>query len=316
MTLARFDSVYPWAQTFQLSKVDQDLLGFDPTVNPPWQMVPFEGFRWVSVFVTGESNWTVQSLNPRIATVTPYGEKGTRYSDTFRIDGKERGSTFIVVKDSKGQELGRLEVGVKRMRSPTIKFFLVKDKAGHKTSMSAKDVKDWLEYANWLLWYQINVRFVLDSVREITINEDLGDPIDFIDPGMMPFVPHRNEGDRKWHAITDHGDVAHGTLNVFCLWDFIYSKSTEQFDGMTQSKVRITADEMAHSGANLNMSIIKDNFDWPDHGRVLAHEAGHYLEGMPFHYDPSNGPIRPLMRGDGIIGERLLKRDANAMNKK
>ena len=55
---------------------------------------------------------------------------------------------------------------------------------------------------------------------------------------------------------------------------------------------------------------------WDDiEGPLIAHEAGHYLEGMPFHYDNFREGFDPLMRGDGLIGDRLLRRDADRMNR-
>jgi hypothetical protein len=303
--------------------------GFDDTDGRPWQMVPAGGKRFVKVTVIGPGNesWRVESLNPRIASVSAADPTGKNPSmqNVCRIEGHDAGSTFIIVRGSRGAQWGRLDVDVKKLRTASVQFFLVTDKTGRTTSTTDARAKEWVEYANKNIFEpQINVRFGPVSVQPIKIDEDLGDPIDFSGIGLMPYVPRRTDDEKRWHLITDKGDIKPSVFNVFCLWDFNAGGPDGQFSAFVQAKVKITAEEMAKSGANFNMCMMKGydhvmkaiGMDMPRHAKLtFAHEAGHYLEGVPFHYENLKEGFYPLMRGDGLIGDRLLRRDADKMNK-
>jgi hypothetical protein len=46
-----------------------ELNGLDDTV--PSQMVPYKGSRFIAPYVIGAGTWTIESLNPHIATTFP-----------------------------------------------------------------------------------------------------------------------------------------------------------------------------------------------------------------------------------------------------
>ena len=290
--------------------------GFDDTdPRGPWQMVPLGGPKYLRLKVVGTTVASIESDNPGIASVTS-AEKEIGYKSVYRFDGKAKGPASIYVRGSQREVLARLQIEVKSLRNPFVQFFLVSDKTGRRTTTTMKDVWTWMEIANRMIFSpQINVTFTLKSVQDVKVDMDLGDPIDFGSIGMMPFVEKVTPAEKKWHAITDRGALGRGVFNVFCVWDFVHSSDSEQFDAFVASKTRITAEEMERSGANYNMCIIKDKAgggivpEW----MVYAHEAGHYLEGFPFHYEGRKG-FYPLMRGDGLLGARLLRRDAEKMN--
>jgi hypothetical protein len=290
--------------------------GFDDTDSRgAWQMVPLGGAKYLRLKVVGASVASIESDNTGIASVKS-AEKEIGYKNVYRINGKAKGPASIYVRGSQREVLARLQVEVKTPRNPFVQFFLVSDKKGRKTTTTMQDVWSWMERANRMIfWPQINVTFVLKSVQDVKVDMDLGDPIDFGSIGMMPFVKKVTPEEKRWHAITERGALGREVFNVFCVWNFIHSRGEEQFDAFVASKTPITAQEMEKSGANYNMCIIKDKAgngivpEW----MVYAHEAGHYLEGFPFHYEGRKG-FYPLMRGDGLIGARLLRRDADKMN--
>jgi hypothetical protein len=290
--------------------------GFDDSdPRGPWLMVPLRGAKYLRLKVVGATVGSVESDNRGIVSVAS-AEKELGYKSTYRFDGNAKGPASIYVKGSQSQVLTRLQVDVKSPRSPSVQFFLVSDKTGRRTTTGMQDVWTWMESANRMIFSpQINVTFSLKAVQDIKVDMDLGELIDFGSIGMMPFVEKVTPGEKKWHAITDRGYLGREVFNVFCVWNFTHSSDEEQFDAFVASKTRITAQEMEKSGANYNMCMIKDKAgggivpEW----MVYAHEAGHYLEGFPFHYEGRKG-FYPLMRGDGLIGARLLRRDADKMN--
>ncbi|HEY3068277.1 MAG TPA: hypothetical protein VGL09_21005 [Methylomirabilota bacterium] len=291
--------------------------GFDPSAAPPYLMVPVRGVKFLQLNAVRANVASIASDNPKIATVRPAtaSEVPAAAKNVCAIEGQVTGTTFVTAKGPKGEELAKVEVAVKNTRKVAVEVFLMSDKK-HHTSTTEAEAKEWVAMASRRIFEpQINVKLALKSVRKKKIDRDLGDPIDFGSMGMMPFVKHDSDGDKRWHAITHGADVARGVFNVFCVWDFIHSGDDDQFSAFVKSKTFISASDMAKSGANFNMCMIKpeDKIAMTPAYTVLAHEIGHYLEGFPFHYADTGD--YPLMRGDGAIGEHLYKRDAEKMNR-
>src|SRR5262249_9986543 len=137
---------------------------------------------------------------------------------------------------------------------------------------------------------------------------------------LTPFVGRETPEEKRWHAITDYGDISRDVFNVFSVWDFIHTGDDHQFEAYVQCKTRISNDEMVKSGSNFNMCMMKDKkkiLTGP--AGIFAHEAGHYLEGYVNHYRAGSGSnmlnLDKLMREAGPHGWRLTKRDAEAMNR-
>jgi hypothetical protein len=111
---------------------DPTLNGFDESV--PLQIVPYKGSRYITPLVIGAGTWSIESLNPHIATVSLADETADdpTLKNVYRIDGLRHGKTFLIVRGQvfggvKRVQLGRLEVEVKWQKSPFVQFFLVSD---------------------------------------------------------------------------------------------------------------------------------------------------------------------------------------------
>lgn len=311
MAIIRF---VPNLHKYRPPDVPVPLNGFDP--DGPWQMVPYKGTRYFHLEVIGVSSWSVKSDNPSIATVSrvqQYGGVDQDQNNVYQVDGLHKGSTFLVARGPNKEQLGRIEIEVKLQRKLFIRFFLVSDNAGHKTTFTDADTKSWTEFINDKVFEpQINVRFQYLSTGNIKINEDLGDRIDFEAIGDMPFVRREGKAGRVWHEITDAGMYDAHVFNVFCVWDFINNSTIEGAENVAfvSSKFHITADEMEKSGVTYNMCMLKQKISERSYFKyVLAHEVGHYLNRLPFHTEKEE-----LLMTPGTAGIVLLKGDARRMN--
>jgi hypothetical protein len=309
MALARFEPsnrrYFPDNQPFRV--------GFDP--DGPWQMVPYRGDRHLHLAVTGVDGWTVESVNPNIAEVERIVQEGGVDQDknnVFRVGGLHPGRAFVVARGPRRELLAKIEIEVKLRLKRFIKFVFVSDNAGHRTTISEKDTREWTQFINEKVFEpQINVHFEYLGTGKIRINQDLGDRIDFASIGDMPFVKRDDAAGRIWHEITDAGTFNAACFNVFCVWDFVNpSNEGDENVAFVSSKDRITAAEMETSGQNFNMCMFREKVDgdWY-HKYVLAHEAGHYLNRMPFHTTRDDQLMTP-----GTAGTFLGKADAAKMN--
>jgi hypothetical protein len=294
----RFESSYP-----RYNPSDQPrLIGFD--ADGPYQMVPYRGYRHLHLSVVGVNGWSVESENSSIAGISDRDR-----NNVFKVNGLSPGRTFLTAKGPKREEVARIEIEVKLERKPFIRFFLVSDNAGHKTTFTEKDTKSWTEFINEKVFGpQINVRFQYLSTTQIRINENLGDRINLANLGLMPYVKRddKREAAVIWHKITDAGMLHPNVFNVFCVWDFeAKSEAGQDAAAFVHSKVRVTLEQAEKLGANNNMCILKENTI--AHGLVLAHEAGHYLKGD--HTEADGQLMNP-----GGAGLFLPKADAKTMN--
>ena len=71
-----------------------ELNGLDDTV--PSQMVPDKGSRFIAPYVIGAGTWTIESLNPHIASVSPADKTGDdpTLRGVYGIDGLHHGKLF------------------------------------------------------------------------------------------------------------------------------------------------------------------------------------------------------------------------------
>lgn len=309
MALIRFEPSHPrFCPGSQPVRV-----GFDP--NGPWQMVPYQGTRFLHLSVAGVESWSVESANPVIASVSRVDQPGgvdQVLNNVVRVDGLHHGRTFLIARGPKRQQLGRIEIEVKHQLKRFIRFFLVSDNAGHTTSFTDADTKEWTDFINDEVFTpQVNAYFQHLSTESIKINEDIGDPIDFASIGLTPFVKREGDAGRIWHIITDSGMLQPEVFNVFCLWDFVNeSIEGKNHAAFVAAKVCTTAEEMVNSGVNYNMCMLKENIrDQSAFKSILAHEAGHFLNRLPAHTEGEE-----LLMTPGAGGLLLRKSDAMSMN--
>jgi len=287
-------------------------IGFDP--DGPWQMVPYKGERFLHLHVAGVKSWSVESVNPFIATVSAVEQEGGVDQNQYnvcRLRGLHQGRTSLIARGPKREELAKIEIEVKHRLKRFIRFFLVSDKAGHKTTFTEDDTKAWTKFINEEVFGpQINVEFQYLMTGRITIPEDLGERIDFSSIGDMPYVRRDGEAGRIWHMITDSSMRQAEVFNVFCVWDFVsQNEDGKDLAAFVASKSRVTVDEMQKSGVNYNMCMLKENTAYPLYKQVLAHEAGHFLNRYPGHVEGEEELMAP-----GSGGLVLRKAEAKRMN--
>src|SRR5262249_32134036 len=134
--------------------LEPGLNGYDDTDGRPWQMVPVGGSRLLKIFVIGPGTeaWRIELDPPRplVSGAREYPNiRSPQLENVHRIRaGQNPGSTAIIVRNSKGAEWGRLHIDVKKLRTVGVKFFLVSDKTGRKTSTEEAHVKEWVKYTN------------------------------------------------------------------------------------------------------------------------------------------------------------------------
>ena len=124
----------------------------------------------------------------------------------------------------------------------------------------------------------------------------------------MPWMEDKSTGGKRWYAIIKGTNSSREVFNLFCLWDFVF-EGQENIGAFVSSGTRITEKDMAQTGQNFNMCMIRSEDKLNTGGNMpLAHEIGHYLEGRIFHFDTGGF----LMSKNG--GSRMTKRDADVMN--
>ncbi len=312
MGLIRFESSFP---RYSPGVGQPRANGFDP--DGTYQMVPYGGERFLHVEAIGVEGWSLKVINSSLVSVSavPQGRgNDERKFNVFRVKGLHPGSAFIIARGPDREELARIEIEVKLQRKLFIRFLLVSDKAGHHTTFSEKDTAAWTKFINETVFEpQVNVHFRHLSTERITIYEDLGDSINFEAIGLMPFIKRGDgEASRIWHLITDpHGMLDPHVFNVFCVWDF-RNKSDGGDDNaaFVSSNAPVTAAEMEKSGVNFNMCMFRQKGSKDSYYKfVLSHEAGHYLNRIPFHTSEDE-----LLMTPGTAGILLRKPDVKRMN--
>jgi hypothetical protein len=269
-------------------------------------MVPIEDEK----FLLASGSTSIDTMVSADPTVAEAGLLPSHFQEQLVcIRGKSAGETQIVFRSAARQEIGRLDVRVFPRISRSVKFFLVKDQAGHWTIRDERQVRKWVETTNELiLGPQANVYFRVKSVEPLPVKGNRGAIIHF-----EPFnisVP-KTASHKNWHDITARGDPDPKVFNVFCVWDF-YGGS--HWDAFVAARSPVDASKMALSGANVNMCIIKDQTSTSAAG-VFAHEAVHYLSRL-IGVDHSSQDHR-LMRdeGQGIPGRFLSRAEIEGIHK-
>jgi len=299
------------------------LVKYDPDVEParvgfdadgPWQMVPHNDNRYLHLKVIGTKSWSLESLNDSIAAVEEVTRAGLDRVDhnVYAIRGVSPGQTALVAKGPKGEPLGRIEIVVKKLLKKSIRFFFVSDKAGHKTTFTDKDTREWTKFINEKVFQpQINVQFEYVSSEPIKLDQDLGDRIDFAAIGDMPYVKREGKAGETWHRIVDAGKIKSDVFNVFCVWDFVnHSNEGPENVAFVAARERLTHEQMAKSGVNYNVCMFRQKASEEWYFKyMLAHEAGHYLNRMPTH-TTGDDQLMTL----GTAGTSLNKADAARMN--
>jgi hypothetical protein len=276
--------------------------GLDLSGQRPWQMVPFDGEKFLLV-VDGPPIGTIKSTDRSVveAAVVP-----SRFQEPcVCVRGKSLGQARIIFNDKAGKEIGVLDVRVFPKIKRGVRFFLVSDNARHHTTVVDAKVYGWVKDTNHLiLGPQANVFFEVKSVKRHQVHHDLGSPIKFAD--FTIYVPQSH---KNWHDITDPGDVDAKIFNVFCVWDFTTSEGWAAF---VAAKSRVTYQNMAAVGANANMCIMKDKVAYLSPEGIFAHEAVHYLSRLRVDHSEEKG--RLMGDGETAPGRRLSREEIEVIH--
>jgi hypothetical protein len=233
-----------------------DMLGFDYTSTPPWQMVPVGGDRYVTlgdgkglkVLSTQPSVVSVQEVNQRdlpkwdlpIPTFA-----GDRF---FRLHGVSRGAASILASDGP-REQARLDVNAKTLKEVRVAFNFVKDTGGVKTSHLPTEAAQWIRDLN-KIYQQCNLRLICRASRWISVKADLGWVVSYVPQGT-------DEENREWNLVVANYDSS-AEVNVFLFNDFRLGHPVEDnASGITLGKF---------SGLDDDASPYIKN---------MAHEIGH-----------------------------------------
>ena len=275
-----------------------NMKGFDRYRSPRWQHVPRRRNRYVllrdgaglTVAVTNAHRATVTEVD--LASLSVKGRRPTKAGDRFfKIYGRAAGATRIRAKNAAGHTVVSLELGVKNKKTVNITFNFVRDNAGHSTTRSTADVRQWIRSLNWIYRGQANIRINQKLNRTVTVPQNLGTVVRF--SSHLPGVP---AAAHEWSAVTAVGNPA-ADMNFFFVWEY------EQ-DGTPHA-------DSADAGTLTNNCIFEDNAG-SQVAETLAHEIGHYL-GCDDQYIVARK--RELMYGiTDTRGIHLPKQDVNVMN--
>lgn len=221
--------------------------GFDGSCTPSFQMIPHGDIR--SVWLYDSDGMDVKSVVPGIVGIEELASP-TKNLRIFKLKGLMAGRTFVEVRKN-STLMTRLEAVVAPEMTFTASFNYVSDRENipnkgwttrHKTVRDKDHLDDMIEAANKIFVNQINVRMIKKSVRDVVIDRNLGDTIDYAN---------------DWNLLVSKGDKS-ATLNVYFVWQL---------------------DDAA--GAWLNRTVmVQDELGDVAPEAVLAHEIGHFL-GMP-----------------------------------
>jgi hypothetical protein len=243
----------------------------DSNASPRFQMVPNSGCRWVALH--DGAGMAVLSSLPAICTITEIREadlpsddratgasaavKGDRF---FRLEGKSRGVCGIAAA-SLSSLPALLEINVKDKLTQRVKFFSVRDNAGHRSTRPLAIVGKWIPTLNYIFKRQANIEFVRHgSLERLRIGSALGDPIQLNPAGGLG---------ADATTIVGQGDGT-ADLNVFFVWELRRAATGDSTEATTQTI------GSAHSGGGPGNVLIEDDVDGRD-DLALAHEIGHHL---------------------------------------
>ena|SRR5579862_59107 len=248
-----------------------DMLGFDYTSTPAWQMVPVGGDRYVTL---GDAKGLkVVSTQPSVVTVQEIDQRDlpkwdlpipTFSGDRFlRLHGVSRGAATILASDGP-REKARLEVNTKTLKEVRVSFNFVKDTGGVKTSHAPTEAVEWIRGLN-KIYQQCNLRLLCRASRWISVNADLGWVVSYVPLGTA-------EENREWNLVVANYDPG-SEVNVFLFNDFrLGNPTSDNASGLTWGRC----------------SGVDD--DATPYIKTMAHEIGH-TQGL---------------RDDGLVDDALM----------
>ena len=265
--------------------------GFDKDQNPPWQMVPVGGHRYIAL--RNGADMTVRASPASVLTVTEINRSQLpahgrhmmplQTSDRiFKLTGVSKGHALLGAGPVIGPPSIALQVDTKHRKTVRVTFNFVRDSAGHQTTRSPSSAVAWVRDMNWIYNGQGNVFVTLRTTRPIAVPINLG-----------PVVTWSAGAGSEWDTVTALGDAA-TDMNYFMVWEYDQGGPNDT-DAGTLTGNCIFED---HAGRAVSVS--------------MAHEMGHHL-GAHDHYD---GARRiHLMHGiTDARGEHLPMEDVNVMN--
>jgi hypothetical protein len=271
--------------------------GMDSNAVPRFQMVPRGDRRYVALHDGAGMN--VVSQNPAICTVTEVREAalpaddrapsgaGDRY---FRLDGVQRGVTFLMATGGGSFLPLFLEIGVKEVRQQLLLFNSVRDNARHHSRRPLAIVAQWMPTLNYIWRRQANVKLVNHGVRTVTIAQNLGDTVT---------LPAGSLG-ATGNTIAASGDPG-VDLNVFFVWDLQETGNPNDVDAVTTINT---------AGSGSPGTCIFEDAAGRGQALSLAHEIGHHL-GL---VHPGHRRIDLMWPTTGERGLNLTKDDVNTAN--
>ena len=279
------------------------LNGFDRSADPPWQMVPVEGQRVLTISGHGNLFMRVNSPNLKVE-VTKSGR-----NTVLTLTGGESPTWATVewVSDlsplpgpyrlRRRAEPGfSLAVSVKAPRIINTAFHYVDDGRRQKTNRRIADLDRLIEGANRILTPQANVILKRKSAAPLAVAHDLGRVVRSV-PSALRGAPHNvPAAEHEWDILKALGDAA-ADFNVFFVREYEQDTTPNRDD----------AEAAAESPGK--MCIFEDNIVRPP-GEVLAHETVHAL-GV---YDHSTNRYHLISSGATRLGRFINRVQANIIN--
>lgn len=264
------------------------LMGFDDSIDPPWQMVPLAGTRTVKL--KDAAGQTVRSSDPTVAKVSEVPLANNNNDRLVVIEGIKRGKATIESVGG-GVVKAKLDVSVKNEKVVKVAFNFVQDKAGHKTARAHASVSGLVLGMNGILHTQANIKIKQHSVRDVKIDADLGTVVRW-----ARGVANVAASEHEWDAVVAKRDGT-ADFNIFFVWEYEQDATPHQ--------------DNTNAGTLGGNCLCEDDVGGDD-SQTLGHETGHHL-GCP---DRSGaGTASRLMYfAKAANAYRIPKEDNDVMN--
>jgi hypothetical protein len=267
--------------------------GFDAAAMPKWQMVPVGGERVLNVSGVGGRQIRVRDTSILSATFTGKSGKGS-----LKLKGLKAGKTFVEWVPDAGytgplRDKNLLEVSVKAEKKVRTAFHYVKDNAGHKTARKKGDLGKLIQNINAILTPQSNVKIEKKSAGDVTVPQDLGAVVRFVESRLRA-APHNVPAtEHEWDDVTKFADSS-ADFNMFFVWKYEQDATPNVNNaraGTLASEKNCLADDVISNSAE-----------------TLAHETIHLL-GISAHSTDSTHLI-----GTGRTDRKITRGQANQIN--